>query len=61
MVELKFKKTYHQSKHIFYFILLFIIIVILYIIFFYYYFNKTSAFTRTKLGVDNCPSLLRFD
>jgi len=35
VVELKLKKTYHQSKHIFYFILfyLFIIIIILYIIY----------------------------
>jgi len=55
IVELKLKKTYHQSKHIFYFILLFIIIIIiLYIIFFIIVFlTKTNAFTQTKLGVDS--------
>jgi len=39
MVELKLKKTYHQSKHIFYFI--FLLLLLYYILFFYYnYFTK---------------------
>jgi len=32
-----------------------------YLFYYYYYFNKTTAFTWTKLGVESCPSLLRFD
>jgi len=34
MVELKLKKTYHQSKHIFYFILLLLYYILFLLLFF---------------------------
>jgi len=62
VVELKLNPTINPNIF-FYFILLFIIIsiIILYIIYIIIIFNQTNAFTWTKLGVDSCPSLLRFD
>jgi len=47
MVELKLKKP-TINQNIFFFIILYIIYDFVY----YYYFNKTNAFTQTKLGVD---------
>jgi len=52
MVELKLKKPTINQNIFFILFIIIIIIIILYIIYYYYYFNKTNAFTRTKLGVD---------
>jgi len=59
MVELKLKNL-PLIKTIF-FILFYYLFLFLYILFIIIIIILTNSITRTKLGVDSCPSSLRFD